>query len=162
VILLLSTSDTDLLSARASGVDYRWGNPSRLLADDVPELVAELRQRSDRIHGLEADLAAARRAPVLLADSAARLEKAALAKLRTLREALAGSPDVAREIYLTIFPGGLRFRPTKGSDWEIMGVLETGKLLPIEHTSCSDPTGNRALVRPRQVCVRPRLYAHPA
>ncbi|MGB3373435.1 MAG: cobaltochelatase subunit CobN [Rhodococcus sp. (in: high G+C Gram-positive bacteria)] len=38
MILLLSTSDTDLLSARASGVDYRWGNPSRLLADDVPEL----------------------------------------------------------------------------------------------------------------------------
>ena len=99
---------------------------------------------------------------LVLVDIAARLEKAALAKLRTLREALAGSPDVAREIYLTIFPGGLRFRPTKGSDWEIMGVLETGKLLPIEHTSCSDPTGNRALVRPRQVCVRPRLYAHPA
>ena len=40
MILLLSTSDTDLLSARASGADYRWGNPSRLLADDVPELAA--------------------------------------------------------------------------------------------------------------------------
>ncbi|AYJ49748.1 cobaltochelatase subunit CobN [Rhodococcus sp. P1Y] len=38
MILLLSTSDTDLLSARASGADYRWGNPSRLLADDVPGL----------------------------------------------------------------------------------------------------------------------------
>ncbi|WP_072801801.1 cobaltochelatase subunit CobN [Rhodococcoides yunnanense] len=38
MILLLSTSDTDLLSARASGADYRWGNPSRLLADDVPAL----------------------------------------------------------------------------------------------------------------------------
>ncbi|OZF43883.1 cobaltochelatase subunit CobN [Rhodococcus sp. 14-2470-1b] len=38
MILLLSTSDTDLLSARASGVDYRWGNPSRLLAGDVPIL----------------------------------------------------------------------------------------------------------------------------
>jgi cobaltochelatase CobN len=38
VILLLSTSDTDLLSARASGAEYRWGNPSRLLADDVPGL----------------------------------------------------------------------------------------------------------------------------
>ncbi|TQF68359.1 cobaltochelatase subunit CobN [Rhodococcus spelaei] len=31
MILLLSTSDTDLLSARASGADYRWANPSRLL-----------------------------------------------------------------------------------------------------------------------------------
>ncbi|MEO7079292.1 MAG: cobaltochelatase subunit CobN, partial [Rhodococcus sp. (in: high G+C Gram-positive bacteria)] len=38
MILLLSTSDTDLLSARASGADYRWGNPSRLLADDVAGL----------------------------------------------------------------------------------------------------------------------------
>ena len=29
VIVLLSTSDTDLLSARASGADYRLGNPAR-------------------------------------------------------------------------------------------------------------------------------------
>ncbi|MFC6012221.1 cobaltochelatase subunit CobN [Nocardia lasii] len=39
MILLLSTSDTDLLSARASGADYRWGNPSRLLVEDLPELL---------------------------------------------------------------------------------------------------------------------------
>ncbi|MGW5386434.1 cobaltochelatase subunit CobN [Nocardia sp. NPDC003963] len=40
MILLLSTSDTDLLSARASGADYRWGNPARLLVDDLPGLLA--------------------------------------------------------------------------------------------------------------------------
>lgn len=39
MIVLLSTSDTDLLSARASGADYRWGNPARLLADDLPDLL---------------------------------------------------------------------------------------------------------------------------
>ncbi len=39
VILLLSTSDTDLLSARASGAEYRWGNPARLLVEDLPELL---------------------------------------------------------------------------------------------------------------------------
>ncbi|MFR9749992.1 cobaltochelatase subunit CobN [Nocardia sp. 004] len=39
MFVLLSTSDTDLLSARASGADYRWGNPARLLVDDVPALV---------------------------------------------------------------------------------------------------------------------------
>ncbi|WP_225731778.1 MULTISPECIES: cobaltochelatase subunit CobN [unclassified Nocardia] len=39
MILLLSTSDTDLLSARASGADYRWGNPARLLLDDLPALL---------------------------------------------------------------------------------------------------------------------------
>ncbi len=36
-IALLSTSDTDLLSARASGADYLYGNPSR----DVPTGVAD-------------------------------------------------------------------------------------------------------------------------
>ncbi|MFD3595983.1 cobaltochelatase subunit CobN [Nocardia sp. NPDC058640] len=39
MILLLSTSDTDLLSARASGAQYRWGNPARLLVEDLPELL---------------------------------------------------------------------------------------------------------------------------
>ncbi|GAA1820634.1 cobaltochelatase subunit CobN [Actinomadura chokoriensis] len=37
-VLLLSTSDTDLLSARASGAAYRLGNPARLTADDLPGL----------------------------------------------------------------------------------------------------------------------------
>ncbi|GGU82815.1 cobaltochelatase subunit CobN [Lentzea flava] len=39
MILLLSTSDTDLLSARASGAEYRLGNPARLTVDDLPALV---------------------------------------------------------------------------------------------------------------------------
>ncbi|ALG15253.1 cobaltochelatase subunit CobN [Kibdelosporangium phytohabitans] len=39
MILLLSTSDTDLLSARASGADFRLGNPARLTVDDLPALV---------------------------------------------------------------------------------------------------------------------------
>ncbi|MGY1689237.1 cobaltochelatase subunit CobN [Geodermatophilus sp. SYSU D01105] len=36
---LLSTSDTDLLSARASGAPWRLGNPARLDADGVADLV---------------------------------------------------------------------------------------------------------------------------
>ena len=39
VILLLSTSDTDLLSARASGAGYRLGNPARLGVDALPGLL---------------------------------------------------------------------------------------------------------------------------
>ena len=35
-VLLLSTSDTDLITARASGSAYRWANPSRLLIEDLP------------------------------------------------------------------------------------------------------------------------------
>lgn len=40
-VLLLSTSDTDLLSARAAEgpVAYRFANPSRLLVDDLPGLL---------------------------------------------------------------------------------------------------------------------------
>ncbi len=39
MILLLSTSDTDLLSARACGVEYRLGNPARTSVDDLPALL---------------------------------------------------------------------------------------------------------------------------
>ncbi|MFH9673358.1 cobaltochelatase subunit CobN [Streptomyces sp. NPDC017405] len=41
MILLLSTSDTDLLSARAAGgpVPYRFANPSRLTLDELPALL---------------------------------------------------------------------------------------------------------------------------
>jgi cobaltochelatase CobN len=39
VIVLLSTSDTDLLSARASGAGYRLANPARLAAEDLPPLL---------------------------------------------------------------------------------------------------------------------------
>ncbi|WP_181771465.1 cobaltochelatase subunit CobN [Amycolatopsis pittospori] len=39
MILLLSTSDTDLLSARASEVDYRLANPARLDLGELPGLL---------------------------------------------------------------------------------------------------------------------------
>jgi cobaltochelatase CobN len=38
-ILLLSTSDTDLLAARASHAGYRLANPARLPLEDIPALV---------------------------------------------------------------------------------------------------------------------------
>jgi len=40
-ILLLSTSDTDLLSARAAGgpVPYRFANPARLAVEELPALL---------------------------------------------------------------------------------------------------------------------------
>src|SRR5258705_13365403 len=39
-VLLLSTSDTDLITARASGAMYRWANPSRLVDGELEELLA--------------------------------------------------------------------------------------------------------------------------
>jgi cobaltochelatase CobN len=38
-VLLLSTSDTDLLAAQASGAGYRLANPARLPAADLPSLL---------------------------------------------------------------------------------------------------------------------------
>lgn len=38
-MLLLSTSDTDLIAARASGARYRWANPSRLVDGELDELL---------------------------------------------------------------------------------------------------------------------------
>ena len=39
-VLLLSTSDTDLITARASGAAFRWANPSRLIEGELSELLA--------------------------------------------------------------------------------------------------------------------------
>ena len=39
-VLLLSTSDTDLITARAGGAEYRWANPSRLIEGELEELLA--------------------------------------------------------------------------------------------------------------------------
>ena len=38
-VLLLSTSDTDLITARASQAGYRWANPSRLVDGELGELL---------------------------------------------------------------------------------------------------------------------------
>ncbi|WP_326553776.1 cobaltochelatase subunit CobN [Micromonospora sp. NBC_01813] len=42
MMLLLSTSDTDLLSGRASGADWRLANPARLSVDDLPQLLPDV------------------------------------------------------------------------------------------------------------------------
>lgn len=79
MILLLSTSDTDLLSARASGANYRWANPARLLVtEDLPALldgvdlvvVRILGGRRAWEDGLEAVLASGRPVVVLGGEQA--------------------------------------------------------------------------------------------
>lgn len=41
-VLLLSTSDTDLITARASGARYRWANPARLTDGELDELLRDV------------------------------------------------------------------------------------------------------------------------
>ncbi|MBO0882472.1 MAG: cobaltochelatase subunit CobN, partial [Mycobacterium sp.] len=38
-LLLVSTSDTDLITARASGANYRWANPARLVPGELGDLL---------------------------------------------------------------------------------------------------------------------------
>jgi cobaltochelatase CobN len=67
-ILLLSTSDTDLLAARASGAGYRLANPARLAPGDLPALLDGAEVIVTRLLGGEQawrdGLAAIRRQPV--------------------------------------------------------------------------------------------------
>ncbi|WP_432826630.1 cobaltochelatase subunit CobN [Dactylosporangium sp. CA-092794] len=78
MILLLSTSDTDLLSARASGADYRLANPSRTAVEDLPGLAAEadlvivrfLGAYRDWADGLDALLATGRPVVILGGEQA--------------------------------------------------------------------------------------------
>ncbi|XVX19099.1 cobaltochelatase subunit CobN [Actinomycetota bacterium] len=55
-IALLSTSDTDLLSARACGADYIWANPARPAHTDMAEALAEADIVVARILGGPQDL----------------------------------------------------------------------------------------------------------
>ncbi len=66
----------------------------------------ELRLRNDRIRRLEADLAAARRSPAMVADVLAHAETAARAKLADLRTALTADLPAMREVFQSLFPEG--------------------------------------------------------
>ncbi|GAA2379195.1 cobaltochelatase subunit CobN [Dactylosporangium salmoneum] len=78
MILLLSTSDTDLLSARASGAEYRLANPSRTAVEDLPGLaegaelivVRFLGAYRDWADGLDALLATGRPVVILGGEQA--------------------------------------------------------------------------------------------
>jgi hypothetical protein len=83
--------------------------PGAAGAGDVPELAAEIAKRSERICRLRAQVEAASRTPELVADQMAKTERKARERLLQLRHALSAQPDGAREAYLALFPGGIRF-----------------------------------------------------
>ncbi|MCW2527874.1 MAG: cobaltochelatase subunit CobN, partial [Pseudonocardiales bacterium] len=105
MILLLSTSDTDLLSARASGADYGFANPARTDVSEVPRLLENaeivvvrlLGGRRAWEDGLDAVLASGR--PVLVLGG----EQAADAELMELSTVPAG---VVAEAHVYLAQGG--------------------------------------------------------
>jgi cobaltochelatase CobN len=105
-ILLLSTSDTDLISARSSGKDYRWANPSRLSEVELPDLLAEASIVVVRILGgyraweSGIDTVLASGVPVVLASG----EQAADAELTGLSTVAAG---IAVQTHIYLAHGGV-------------------------------------------------------
>ncbi|OOK73625.1 cobN/Magnesium Chelatase family protein [Mycobacterium kansasii] len=100
-VLLLSTSDTDLISARSSGKNYRWANPSRLSDDELPELLSGVSIVVVRILGgyrawqSGVDVVIASGVPAVLVSG----EQAADAELTDLSTVAAGTV-VQAHIYL--------------------------------------------------------------
>jgi cobaltochelatase CobN len=139
-LLLISTSDTDLLSARASGAPYRLANPNRVTAEGLSELldgvaIAVVRLLGGRRaweEGLDALLASGLPVVVLSGES---LPDAALMQLSTVPVGVAaqahgylleGGPANLTELHSflcdTVLLTGFGFAtPTTTPAW---GVLE--------------------------------------
>ncbi|MET9157318.1 cobaltochelatase subunit CobN [Streptomyces parvulus] len=150
-ILLLSTSDTDLLSARASGgpVTYRFANPARLPLDDLPALLDGVSLVVVRLlgglrawrEGLDLLLADGRPVVVLSGEQApdAQLMEASTVPVGLAAEAHAylahGGPanleQLARFLSDTVLLTGHGFEPpTPAPTWG-----------PLERTARSDADG---------------------
>ena len=67
------------------------------MADEVPELISELKKRTTLIQHLEAQIIAAKRTPDDLAALVTRIEDGAPAKLADLRSALAEQRDLRQK-----------------------------------------------------------------
>lgn len=144
------------------------------MADDIPELVAELQQRSARLRSLEAQLLAARRTPDEVAALMGRVEQAVQDKLDRLRDGL-NRPEDMRQVFLAMFPEGIRLEPTrvgKRQVWQINCRPNLGELGAVGFKLGCDPDGNRTRVfgvrgrRPRPLddgamCVCERFVVSP-
>jgi cobaltochelatase CobN len=166
VILLLSTSDTDLLSARSSGAEYRLANPARLGVDELPALtdgadlvvVRILGGRRAWEEGIDALLAGPRPVVILGGEQAPDAE---LMELSTVPAGVAaeahtylaqGGPANLGELYRflsdTVLLTGFGFaRPAPTPTW---GVLERkttdGPTVAVLYYRAHHLAGNTAFV----------------
>jgi cobaltochelatase CobN len=155
VIALLSTSDTDLLSARASGAGYRLGNPARLTAEGVPAflrgadivVVRILGGRRAWEDGLDAVLASGMPVVVLGGEQAPDAELMELSTVSTgiVAEAHAylahGGPEnlrqLARFLSDAILLTGQGFEPPMATP--VWGVLDRPADAPPAHAEGPRP-----------------------
>jgi site-specific DNA recombinase len=106
-------------------------------------LDAEVRQRSERIRGLEADLSAARAVPIAMQATTDTIAREIAAVFDRLRHGVVGAPEEARRAMRALFRRGLLFSPDEtGKTWVISGTpeLDLGAA-DAGRTSLRDPTG---------------------
>jgi site-specific DNA recombinase len=147
-------ADVDVLEAelRTARAEQKRLAKAVALTDDVPELAAELRQRSQRIAHLEAQVLSAKRTPAELAKLTTKIEASAREKLADLRNALAEQSDL-REVFLALFPRGLTFTADRSPDgerqvWRITGDASFSSLLEPSGPDCiATPTGRDPIGR---------------
>ncbi len=89
----------------ATRTEHRRITKAIALADDIPELVSELKQRVARIEQLEAQLSSARNTPSEIRAFAKAAERAVLDQIDDLKTALADRQDL-REVFLNLFHAG--------------------------------------------------------
>ncbi|MFD3452297.1 cobaltochelatase subunit CobN [Streptomyces sp. NPDC058691] len=170
MILLLSTSDTDLLSARSADgpVPYRLANPARLTAGEVPALldgadlvvVRLLGGRRAWEEGLDALLAGPRPVVVLTGEQApdAQLMELSTVPVGTAAEAHAylahGGPanlaQLARFLSDTVLLTGHGFEPpAPAPSWgrlERAAAVTEGPLVAVLYYRAHHMSGNTAFV----------------
>ncbi len=145
------TIEADLRRLRAEQKRYA---ATVLEAPDVPELLAEMRKRSEHIRRLEADLAIAKRAPAIRADTLTQVEEAARAKIATLSEALAAGD---REAFRMVFPEGLVFLPAEVGRRRVWRIRGTAKVGP---TCVATPAGFEPVHRSSRFAKLPIQRTH--
>ncbi len=100
------------------------------LADDVPELVSELRVRGARARALEAQIDTVRRAPAELRALVDQAETTVRERLGNMRAALLEGSDL-RAVFLRLFPNGINFHPARIGDrqvWRLQGAAAIGRV----------------------------------
>lgn len=108
--------------------------------DEFQEIIAEMRQRADRIRNLETDLATAERTPEMVRKVVSDAEQAVANKLSDLRSMLGSTEEAERrELFRALFPEPLAFEQAEVGRrriWKIRGSAR----LPLFNLQ-SDPDG---------------------
>lgn len=112
------------------------------MVGEAHELLSELQKRRTRLGYIEATLAAARRSPDETSAQMARIEAAAREHLAQLDQAMADDRAGLRDVFLSLFPEGLTFRPHQRESrhvWVISGTANLAVSICVATPTSSSP-----------------------